>query len=253
MDAQDAASSTLSSEEEDERYLLTGRTEIVFALRELIQRGEMVTVSFNQGADLILTTLLMVDPAHDTLIFDWGGSEAANRKLLHSRRSIFIAKPDGIKMQFPAEEIREATFGDQKAFVADIPRRVARLQRRESFRVLTPRGHPLLASVSVEAESDPLILPLHDLSVAGLGFTQTAKAEPFEPGRHLADLRLELPEHGEVACNADVRHVTVTDSSAATRVHRIGLRFDGLPHLMQARIQRYTASVERARRSMTPD
>lgn len=253
MDATDAASRSLIREEDDERYFLTGRTEVLFALRELIHRGEMVTVSFNQGSDMILTTLLTVDPAHDALIFDWGGSEATNRKLLHSGRCIFVAKPDGIKIQFAADEVRESSYGDRKAFVADIPARVVRLQRRESFRVLTPLARPLMAVVSLDGEDKSLLLPVHDLSVAGLALTQHGKAAPFEAGMRLAGLRLELPEFGDIACDADVRHVTVSDSSAATQPHRIGLRFDGLPHMMQARIQRYTVSIERARRSMTPD
>jgi c-di-GMP-binding flagellar brake protein YcgR len=253
MDAQDAANSSLIREEDDERYFLTGRTEILFALRELINRGELVTVSFNHGADMILTTLLTVDPAHDALIFDWGGSETANRKLLHSDRSIFIAKPDGIKIQFTAGEIRESCFGDHKAFVADIPSRLVRLQRRESFRVLTPLARPLMASVTLDEEAKPRLLPVHDLCVAGLALTQAGKAAPFETGVRLAGLRLDLPEFGEIACDADVRHVTIADSSAAAPPHRIGLRFHGLPHMMQARIQRYTVSIERARRSMTPD
>ncbi|MCK7500135.1 MAG: flagellar brake protein [Comamonadaceae bacterium] len=72
-------------------------------MNDLIHRGELVTVSFNQGAELILTTLLSVDRDDDTLVFDWGGSEETNRKLLKSGRNIFVAKPDGIKVQFVTE------------------------------------------------------------------------------------------------------------------------------------------------------
>jgi hypothetical protein len=34
---------------EDERFFLSGRTEIAFALDDLIHRGERVTVSFNRS------------------------------------------------------------------------------------------------------------------------------------------------------------------------------------------------------------
>ena len=80
-----------SALEDDERFDLTSRTEIVFGLKELIHRGELVTVSFNGGADLVLTTLLSVDRDDDTLVFDWGGSEPINQKLLKSERNIFVA------------------------------------------------------------------------------------------------------------------------------------------------------------------
>jgi c-di-GMP-binding flagellar brake protein YcgR len=252
MDA-NTASGTPNRDEDDERFFLTGRTEILFALRNMIRRGEMVTVSFNDGADMILTTLLSVDPAHGALIFDWGGSETANRKLLRSERSFFIAKPDGIKTQFAVAAVRETVFGDHRAFVVDLPTRVVRLQRRVSYRVLTPLARPLMVALAIEAEAQPLMLPLHDLGVAGIAVTQQGNAVPFEAGLRLHELRFDLPEFGEVACDADVRHATLADSSAAKRPHRIGLRFHRLPHVMQARIQRYTVSVERARRSMTPD
>ncbi|MCK7500136.1 MAG: hypothetical protein MZW92_64850 [Comamonadaceae bacterium] len=58
---------------------------------------------------------------------------------------------------------------------------------------------------------------------------------------------------GEISCSAQVRHVTPMDARGSGPVIRAGLRFDSLPHELQARIQRYIVAIERARRSMTPD
>ncbi|MBS1173838.1 MAG: flagellar brake protein [Proteobacteria bacterium] len=253
MSPEDSQSSLPDSDEEDERFLLTGRTEMIFALNDLIHRGELVTVSFNQGADLILTTLLSVDRDDGTVVFDWGGSEESNRKLLNSGRNIFVAKPDGIKVQFVTGEVEETSFGNRKAFVTDLPQRIVRLQRRESFRVLAPLGSPLTCRIVADEQSAPLLFPVHDLGIGGAGLNLPHPQPVFEPGRRLAGVRIELPDAGEIACSAQVRHATPLDTRGSGPVIRVGLRFDGLSHEMQARIQRYIVAIERARRSMTPD
>lgn len=246
------ANTSVSTPEDDERFDLTGHTEIVFALNDLIQRGELVTVSFNGGADLILTTLLSVDQDDDTLVFDWGGSESVNRKLLQSGRNIFIAKPDGIKVQFVTERADETVFGDKKAFVTDLPEKLVRLQRREYYRVATPVGHPLLCRVPAQ-DGEPVSLPIHDLSVGGIGLTLHQATKLFEAGTALPEISVQLPEQGEVRCAAQARHVTPVDTLAAHPIIRVGLRLEKPPHVMQARIQRYIVELERARRSLQPD
>jgi flagellar brake protein len=238
--------------EEDERYFLTGYTEIVFALNDLIHRGELVTVSFNAGADFMLTTLLSVDRDDDTLVFDWGGSDAANRKLIKSERSIFVAKPDGIKVQFVVGEVIETVFGDRKAFVADLPEKLIRLQRREFFRVATPVGRPLMCQVS-SAAGEQTDVPIHDLGVGGIGLTLHHALAVLEPGLVLPEIRVQLPDQGEVRCAATVCHATNLETLAAHPAIRVGLRLENPPHVMQARIQRYIVGVERTRRSMEPD
>lgn len=239
-------------EDEDERFFLTGPTEIAFALNDLIHRGERVTINFADGAEQILTILLEVDRRAGTLVFDRGGSEKANSRLLGSPRNIFIAKPDGIKVQFVTGEVSGATFNGRDAFATALPERMVRLQRRESFRVTTPIGRPLLCYLGL-VNGEPLNLPLHDISVCGAGLTLSDKAPLFEVGKRLDAVRIDLPEHGEVRCKATVRHVTPAGNVRGKPVFLVGLRFDELPHASQARIQRYIVDLERARRSTQPD
>lgn len=239
--------------EEDERYFLTGRTEIAFALNDLIHRGELVTVSFNYGQDMILTTLLAVQREQAALVFDWGGSDAANRRLLASERSIFVAKPDGIKVRFACGAVAETSYGDHKAFVTALPDHVVRLQRRESYRVLTPVGRPLPCRISQADAGQPLQFPLHDLSVGGFAVSAARLPEGWEVSQVMPQVRIDLPEVGEVAVGAEIRHVTTLDTHSRAPSLRIGLRFLALPHVMEARIQRYIVALERARRSAQPD
>jgi flagellar brake protein len=247
-----ATSTSVAKEEEDERFFLTGPTEIAFALNDLIHRGERVTINFAGGAEQILTMLLEVDRRAGTLVFDRGGSDKANARLLGSPRNIFIAKPDGIKVQFLTGEVSKGGFKGREAFITDLPERVVRLQRRESFRVATPIGRPVLCHVG-SVNGHPLSLPLHDISVCGVGLTLSDKAPLFDVGKRLGIVRIDLPEHGEVRCEATVRHLTQAGSVRGQPVFVVGLRFEDMPHAVQARIQRFIVDLERARRSAQPD
>lgn len=248
----EADTGSASTEEEDERFFLTGPTEIAFALNDLVHRGERVTVNFAGGSQQILSMLLEVDRRDGTLIFDRGGSEGANAKLLGSPRNIFIAKPDGIKVQFVTGEVSETAFNERDAFVTDLPERVVRLQRRESFRVATPITRPVICQFGM-VNGEPLSLPLHDISVCGVGLTLSGKLPFFELGKRLPMIRIDLPEHGEVRCSAAVRHLTQLSTAHGQPVFLVGLRLEELPHAMQARIQRFIVDLERARRSAQPD
>ena len=250
--SQSNANTDLSPLDDEISFDLRGHTEIVFALNELIRRGELVTVSFNSGADLVLTTLLSVDREDDTLVFDWGGSESANGKLLQSGRNFFVAKPDGIKIQFITECVRETTYGGKKAFVTDLPEKIVRVQRRDGYRVVTPVARPLLCHVTVK-KGESLTLPIHDISVGGIGLTLHEVTKSLEAGSALQEVCVQLPEQGEVRCAARVCHVTTHDTLAARPVTHVGLRLENPPHVMQARIQRYIGDLERARRNMQPD
>lgn len=238
--------------EEDEQFFLSGGTEIAFALNDLIHRGELVTVSFNRGGEMILTTLLALDREEDRLIFDWGGSETASRRLLASERSVFVANPEGIKVQFICGAVFETTHGGRKAFATGLPDHVVRLQRRESYRVATPVGRPLLCRVESAAEA-PGQYPLHDLSVGGFAFTAPVLPASWQAGAMLDRVHIMLPEFGEVAAAAEIRHVTRLDPRGSAPAFRVGCRFADLPHAMDVRIQRYIVALERTRRSATPD
>lgn len=250
--SQSNANTGLSPLDDEISFDLTGHTEIVFALNELIRRGELVTVTFNSGANLVLTTLLCVDRDDDTLVFDWGGSESTNQRLLQSTRNFFVATPDGIKVQFVTERVYETTYGGKKAFVTDLPGKIARMQRRDCYRVATPVARPLLCHVTVK-KGESMTLPIHDISVGGIGLTLHEVTKSLEAGMHLPEVSVQLPEQGEVRCGAEVRHITIRETSATRPVIHVGLRLENPPHVMQARIQRYIVDLERARRNMQPD
>ena len=61
------------------KYLLHSRKEILFILRAMREKGDMVTVYFNQGNDFLLTTLLDISADGGTMLLDPGSNAEMNR------------------------------------------------------------------------------------------------------------------------------------------------------------------------------
>ena len=102
-------------------------------------------------------------------------------------------------------------------------------------------------------DGEPLSLPIHDLSVGGIGLTLHEATKRLEAGMALPEVSVQLPEQGEVRCAARVCHVTIRETLAVQPVIHVGLSLENPSHAMQARIQRYIVDLERARRNMQPD
>lgn len=238
----------LSDEEIEDRFYLLGRMEILRLLNDLIHRREPVTVNFNGGRESLLTILLEARP--EALIFDLGGDDRANQNLPKSRNCIFVARPDGIRVQFSGGKPNRFSWGDRDAFWIPLPERVVRMQRRESFRILLPVAKPLTVRLLGEGGENWGEWPVHDLSVGGAGINVLGE-QGMEPGMTIPRLVLFLPNHGAVDCAALVRHVSrLAGSDFNSTRYRVGVAFQGLPRSMEVAIQRCIIDIEHERRRL---
>ena len=242
--------SQLSEAEIEARFHVTGARPVGFMLAGYAKEGVQFSIQFGSDADLFLTTLLAVMPERNLLIFDCSGSQEMNRRLLASSRSVFIGRPGGIHVQFAIERVQETIFGGARAFAVALPARVVRLQRREFFRIDTPRAKPL--AFFGRLGSELVHLPTHDLSVAGLALTAVQRPAGIEPGVGLDNCHFALPEdRHDLFFSAAVRHVTRLDGRGVAALWRIGLQITQLPAREEIRIQRYIARVERERHELS--
>lgn len=239
-------SASLSNEEIEDRYFLLGRMEILNVLNDLIHRRESVSVYFNGGKDFILTLLL--EARADALIFDLGGDERSNRLLEKSAACVFIATPDGIRVQFSGLEPKRFAWGDSDAFWVPLPERLVRLQRRECYRNVLPVINGLKVKLT---NSDDVSLgdwSLHDLSVGGFGATVIG-APRLKIDDTVAHVMIALSDKTKLQCSGVVRHISLIDRNGAGR-YRIGVEFVDLPHVMEVAIQRYIIKIEYQRRKL---
>jgi c-di-GMP-binding flagellar brake protein YcgR len=142
--------------------------------------------------------------------------------------------------------------GGRRAFAADLPRNLLRLQRREFFRVTLPLAHQPLCSL--DGPELPLLrLPIQGLSIAGLSFIQAPEAlAPFEPLAQIPRCRFDIGEAGYslvIHCAVEVRYITEIAARAGRIVSRMGCRFIDPSAALQNHVQRYMMRIERERRA----
>jgi c-di-GMP-binding flagellar brake protein YcgR len=240
-------SDTNSSTDVDERFFVHGRMEILDLLNDLILRCEPITVSFDNGKDCLATTLL--EARAKTLIFEESTDAALNERFLKSRNASFVARPDGIRVQFFGNPAKRISWGGNPAFSVPLPQRVVRLQRQESYRVLIPAAKALTVNLYAADGSNLGEWPLHDLSVGGVGATLVGEPR-LDLGQTIARVSLLLPDLGAIDCSVSLRHATGLAQDEVLLRYRIGLGFSGLLPAMRAAIQRYIISLEQERRGM---
>ncbi|MGZ3236898.1 MAG: flagellar brake protein [Burkholderiaceae bacterium] len=238
---------SLSDDEIEDRFFLLGQMEILSVLNDLVHHREPVTVYFNGGRDFMLTTIL--EARSDCLIFDPSGDAKANKRLPNSSNCVFVARLNGIRVQFSTKNAHPFSWGGSDAFWAPLPARVVRLQRRESYRILLPVAKPLMVKCFAD---DGLIIgewPSHNLGVMGLGIAMS-RVPNVEPNQSIARIKLMLTKQNVVECAAIVRHVTPLGERQTRSNYRVGLSFAKLPPAMGVMIQRYITKVEHERRNL---
>ena len=238
---------SLSDEEIEDRYFLLGRMEILSILNDLIYRREPVMVNFNGGRDFFITTLLEARP--EALVFDLGSDVKTNQRLGESPGCIFVARLNGIHIQFSGGSVHRFSWGGSDAFWVALPERVVRRQRRESYRIVLPVAKPMMVQLFEEDGGAGVEWPAHDLSVSGLGL-QVVGMPDLETGQKIARIRLALPKQRPINCAAVVRHVTLLADRQGSARYRVGLSFAGLPPALGVAIQRFITKMELERRGL---
>ena len=237
----------LSDAEIDDRYLLTGQVEILSILNELVHGREPVTVHFDGGRNFFLTTLLEVRP--EALIFDLGGNEANNHRLLKNDSCIFVAAPNGVRVQFATGRAQRFSWGGLDALWAPLPQRVTRMQRRECYRLPMPISRPVSVSLQLTADAPRLDWPLHDLGIFGCG-ALVDEGFTGEVDALVSRVAIVIPDHLDILCAGHIRHLTPEPGERRKHKRRLGLRFLDLPRSMEVQLQRYIVFMEHERRKL---
>ncbi len=204
---------TINAEDLD-KFTTDHRREILFYLRQLINDGERISIMFNEGNESILTVLLQIDASQNRLIFDWGGSEEVNRKLLKSERNFFVCAPHGVRNQFLTGAVSEISYQQRRAFAIRLPAQYTRLQRREFFRLVLPMTRRPRCTLPQE-NGEWLQLSVIDISIGGVAMEFSPGQSPVEIGQKIARAHIELK--GAAGSKSIWRCVTLASSSAAKR------------------------------------
>lgn len=233
--------------------MLSASLDVLFILRSLLKRGCMATVYFDEGRSFFLTWLLAIGADEHSIVLDKGGDPAINREALQAAHLIFTANLDNVKIQFAINGLRETTVQGQSVFLAAVPDKVLRLQRREYFRLETPLANPVRCQVSVSRENGSahtLDLILLDISGGGLSLmVPTDAANGFKTGTLLKDCRLQIPDENVILTSLCVRSAFSILSKSGQEYLRVGCEYVNLPGARLNIIQRYITRIERQRKA----
>lgn len=239
---------TENFEENLESFAATFRREIIFYLRQLINDGERVNVMFDEGRETLLTVLLDVNEEENTVLFDWGGSEVTNRRLLASQRAIFVATPQGVRHQFVTSRIWQAVYKKRPAFATPIPAKYVRLQRREFFRLKLPLTQRCPCVFTMGENEKLWEMTVMDVGLGGVGLDAPVIKLPFEIGQTLSRVSIDLGKFGKLVADLEVRH-TDSVSRGTRQSSRLGCRFLGLTPGQEHDLQRFITHVQREERA----
>ncbi|WP_328698588.1 flagellar brake protein [Craterilacuibacter sinensis] len=233
------------------QFTLTTRLEIAHHLKTIALSGAMATLFANHGKTFVLTRLLDVDLDAGRLVFDWGGNEEANRQLLASERNVFVCAPEGVKTQCVLGPVLSIEHEGRAALAADLPDAVVKLQRRECFRIQTPRVNPLLCRIG-DYPGAALELALSDISLGGMALLlpQSGLAG-FAVGDAYRDCHIELKPFGVLDVAFEVRYSQTQLQRNDVEVTRVGCQFLNMTSARENLVQRYIATLERERRALS--
>ncbi len=232
------------------KYLIHSKTEIVFVLRAVMQKTELVTAYFNHGKDFFLTSILEVEPDH--VILDYGSNDALNRKVLASGKVVFLTSQDRVRVQFTAPGVEKVTYGQRDAFKIALPEAVLKLQRREYYRISTPITTPLRCEVPLP-QGGRVEVSIVDISVGGIGIIGYPPELDVQVGATYPGCRIDLPEIGTIVATLQVRNMLDVTMKSGQVSKRSGCQFLDLPSNMQVLLQRYIIKLERERRAKLAD
>lgn len=244
------ATSPLIELGEYKQFMLRTHNEILLVLRGLLGHTAQISVYFNEGQDMLLTTLAAV--ADDHLILDHGPNAELNRKALAAEKHFCVTRLDKVRIQFILRSFTQAEQAGRPAFRANLPDEVLRLQRREFYRLITPIARPLKCLVPIPLADASLHLHdahVFDISGGGLGLSAPPEHIPFDKDMEIPNCRVELPEVGVITGTLKVRSIFEITLRSGKRAHRAGCEFIKLPGPMLTLIQRYIIKVERERKA----
>ena len=235
------------------QYLLYSRSEILFVLRQVMQKKCMITVYFDAGRSFFLTTLVAVSEDGNWLYFDPPGDADVWRRALGAKRLMLTTMLERVKVQFSVDGVQEVASGAHKPFAARLPETLLRLQRREHFRLTTPVANPLKCLIDVaipSGGSTRVDANVVDISGGGVGIVVAESLAPsFAVGATFNACTINLPEEGTITTGLCVRNAFAVTTKTGTRHWRVGCEYVELPGTQLTHVQRYITRVERERKA----
>lgn len=233
------------------RFTVHSRAEILFLLRTIQKRKLLVNLDLQESRHCMITSVLAVDEASNTLILDSARDDALNREVLAGSKAEFRCSVDGVAVSFTIGAARTCDFERLPALCVGVPASLIRLQRREHFRVALPIAHPVQCIVPPldASELEPIVTHIIDIGCGGVAIAESSGRLGTETGRTLPECRLLLPQIEMIVTTLEIWNTAQIRLHNGAYQTRFGCKFADLPNDRLASLQRFIMDLERARRN----
>lgn len=157
-----------------------------------------------------------------------------------------VSFPDGVKVQFSGIGILQSQYQGADALRISIPKSIARLQRRNYFRVVADDELNAQAKLDIPSvQGNPTLV---DLSLAGCGFLVQAKPDQYNKGEVLKNVRLSLQDNSNsMLIELVVRNIKQMTEQPETI--QLGCEMKVQDKTGDRRLQRFLLATERRQRA----
>jgi c-di-GMP-binding flagellar brake protein YcgR len=208
----------------------------------------LVGVRFGEGKAFFLTAILDIDQVNNVIVFDYGSKEVLNQQLLNATRITFEANFSGIKASFKGSRLTQGVYNGGPAFTMPIPESIFWMQRREFFRITSPRSKASYCQLTLENQ-EPINLMLHDISLTGFSVlnTLTEISDLLVPGTQFEQCRLVLSGTGEDIISFKVcsERIINPDKIDALKIQKIGCSFTRITSVFESTVMRHVNQLQR--------
>lgn len=232
------------------RFTVNASTEVLFLLRAIQKRNLLVNLDLLDSRQIVVTSIIAVNPSDNTLILDSARGDALNRELMSGKGAEFISQLDGVSITFSTGPVSLCEYEKMPALRMPIPKSLIRLQRRDHFRVALPIANPVKCIVASNSKDDPDPITTHivDIGCGGVAIAESGGRLGTETGRVLPACRLLLPDTDVIVTSLEVRNSAQIRLLNGAFQTRLGCKFIDLPNDMAAMLQRFVMNIERVRR-----
>lgn len=221
-------------------YLIHSRREIVILLRRLTEKRELVRMIFSEGEEAIATAVLEV--GEDSLIIDTAPDPEQLARVLASSSISFDTALERVRIAFFTTRIEACLHDGLPALRIPIPETMVRLQRREYYRVLTPR-----CTIQMEHEGGPppVSFAVQNVSAGGIALIDDGHVLDGSKGAEYSNCELSLPGAQLVVISLCVMNCCDMTLYNGRVARRLGCAFVNPNAAMLALVQRYVSKLER--------
>jgi len=235
------------------QFFLSGQRERLAHLHTLERQKALVTVYLDDNRDFFLSSVLAVDDDAQRILLDPPNDLKLLQRAVASPQITLSGAVDRIKIQARLRHQETVRHQGREVLSVPLPVQMLRLQRREFFRIETPKLSPLrckLAKRQQDGRTEAFDYPLHDISGGGICLVgEKGHVGHFSLGEIFADCRLEIPGEHVLSVNLRIREISELETFHGDYQLRLGCEFYNLPGTRLTLIERYIARLERERKA----